>query len=328
MDVFGARVESAHARRPKRGPVSRIEKPDMGGASPVFWRTGPKHARPDLALSGFESGGGPGRLCYPRFVRVLLVLLLLAVSIPAKDDKLHKGKLIEDELPAESKRDDPLHFATYVATTVKADKPAKLILAVHAGTGSAKQFVGFLRSLAEAQGAILIGPRGLREIVGDEGWWWKGDRKEREALDRLLEHAKKKYNVDEKKITAVGLADGAELLVQWAFSGKGRAKELQGLILLNFLWKHSGSLSAAKDMKTVLFACREAKEKSQWLAKHAGKAELAFKRAKAPCVVRIMPGASRSFFHGWEKEFRKAYQWFEGKLDWPAELAMPGIDDR
>ena len=41
-----------------------------------------------------------------------------------------------------------------------------------------------------------------------------------------------------------------------------------------------------------------------------------------------MPGASRSFFHGWEKEFKKAYQWFEGKLDWPAELAAPmGLED-
>jgi predicted esterase len=262
-------------------------------------------------------------------VRLLLALLLLTAALTARDDKLIKGKVVEDELEPESKRGDPLHFATYVATTVKADKPAPLILAVHAGRGSAKQFVGFLRSLAEAEGAILIGPRGFREIIGAEGWWWKGDRKEREALDRLLEHAKKKYNVDEKDITAVGLADGAELLAEWAFSGKGRAKELRGLILVNFLWKYSGSLSAAKDLKTVLFACREAKEKRAWLAKHAGKAELAFKRAKAPCVVRIMPGASRSFFHGWEKEFRKAYQWFEGKLDWPAELAAPpDIEDR
>lgn len=262
-------------------------------------------------------------------MRLLLVLLLVAAPLPARDGKLVKGKVIEDELPPESKKGDPLHFATYIATTVKEDKPAPLILAVHAGTGSAKQFVGFLRSLAEAEGAIMIGPRGFREIIGDEGWWWKGDRKERAALDRLLAYARKKYKVDEKRVTAVGLADGAELLAEWAFSGKGKGKELQGLILVNFLWKYSGSLRAAKDMKTVLIACRKAKEKHAWLAKHAGKAEIAFRRAKAPCVLRVMPGSSRSFFHGWEDEFRKAYKWFAGKLDWPAELAGPAdLEDR
>ena len=66
-------------------------------------------------------------------------------------------------------------------------------------------------------------------------------------------------------------------------------------------------------------ASAEAKEKKAKLADHAAKAQKALAR-KYEVVLRIMPGTSRSFFWGWEKEFRNAYKWFEGTLDWPKEL--------
>jgi len=97
-------------------------------------------------------------------------------------------------------------------------------------------------------------------------------------------------------------------------------RKLHGVILLNFLFK-KGSMRAAKDLKFVLFACKEAKEKTRSLAKEAGKAKAALEKDKRPVVLRIMPGSSRSFFHGWEREFKQAFDWFGGKLDWPAELA-------
>lgn len=249
-------------------------------------------------------------------MRSLVFLLLLCHATRAEEPR---GKVVDGELPAANRRDDPLAFATYLATTAPKDKPLPLILALHAGKGTARQFVGFLRSFAEAQGALLAGPRGLRELVGADGYWWKGDRKETAALDRLLAHLLETRRIDPKRITLVGLADGAELGLKWAMKKK---RGLQGLVLVNFLFK-PGSWSALRGTKVCVFACRDAKEKKHSLSQHAEATAASLARGKVACVLRIMPGASRSFFHGWEKEFRKAYQWFEGKLDWPSELAPP-----
>jgi len=256
-------------------------------------------------------------------MRSALAFLLLCASVWAQ---AIPGKLVEDELPAiRKKRGDPLVYAIYAPTKWDPEKPAPLILAIHAGTGNAKQFTGFLRSLGEAQGALVVGPQGFREVVGADGYWWKGDSKEMATFDRLLKHVKKNYKIDLQRVTMVALADGAEIGLKWAMA---KDRGLQGIILLNFLWKKP-PLRAKKELKTVLFACAKAKEKSAFLAKHAAQAEGAFKKQKRPVVLRIMPGKSRSFFYGWDKEFRKAYQWFEGELDWPKELAKPpGSGDR
>ena len=83
----------------------------------------------------------------------------------------------------------------------------------------------------------------------------------------------------------------------------------------------SGPPKAPKELKFCLIASRNAKEKLASLAEQAEKAQKAIAGAGYPAVVRIVPGASRSFFHGWENEFQKAFAWFDGKLDWPKELA-------
>jgi len=229
------------------------------------------------------------------------------------------GRVTEDELAPLKKRDDPLVFAVYVPTGYDGKKEAPLILALHGGRGTARQFAGFLRPLAEGQGAILACPQGFEEVVGADGYWWKGNRAEMAALDRLVAHVRQRYKIDAKRISLVGLADGAELGLRWALSGKDRG--IYGFVALNFL-KVKGSLRPPKKpLKVCLIACRDAKEKRRSLKEHAEKTRDALVRAKAPVVLRVVPSSSRSFFHGWEKEFRKAYQWFEGKLDWPKELA-------
>ena len=255
-------------------------------------------------------------------MRSALVLPLLCAFVWAQ---AIPGKLIEYELPARKKKGEPLVYAIYASSKWDPEKPAPLIFAIHAGTGTAKRFVGFLRSLGEAQGALVVGPQGFREVVGADGYWWKGDTKEMATFNRLLEHIKKTHKIDPKRVTMVGLADGAEIGLKWAMA---KDRGLQGIILLNFLWKNP-PLRAKKEFKTVLFASAKAREKTAYLAKHAAAAEKALERQKRPVVLRIMPGSSRSFFRSWEKEFRKAYQWFEGKLDWPKELAVPlGLEDR
>jgi predicted esterase len=249
-------------------------------------------------------------------VRALLSSLVLT-AVAAAQGAL-PGKVVVDELAPKTKRDDPLVYAVYAPMSYKDGKPAPLMLAIHAGTGSARQFCGFLRPAAEAQGALLVCPQGFREVVGADGYWWKNDKAEWAALDRLLAHAKKTYHVDETRITLVGLADGAELGLHW---GLAKDRGLQGIIALNFLWKLKGSPRASKTLKVCLIASAGAKEKKAMLADHAAKAHKALVRAKQPVVLRVVPGTSRSFFHGWETEFRNAYKWFGGTLDWPAELA-------
>jgi len=261
-------------------------------------------------------------LCSPFIIpRALLILFLAGAPLVAQSP----GKVVEDELPPAKKRGDPLVFAVYLPTGYDSKKPAPLILAIHAGRGTARQFTGFLRPLAEAQHAVLVSPQGFREVIGADGYWWKGDKAEMAALTRLLEHMKKKYSVDEKRVTLVGLADGAELGFRWAFS-KGR-RGLQGIIALNFLWKMK-SVRAPKGSKVCLIASRDAKEKAASLKAEAEKASKALTRAKCASVLRVVPGSSRSFFSGWEKEFRFAYEWFNGKRDWPKELAEAAAPEK
>jgi predicted esterase len=247
----------------------------------------------------------------PRTLAVLLLVSVAAAQVPA-------GKVVENELPPLKKRGDPLVFATYVPRTLEAKQPAPLVIAVHGGRGSARQFVGFLRPLAESRKAIVIGPQGFEEIVGADGFWWRNSKTELAALDRLLAHALENHSIDPGRITLVGLADGAELGMRWAIS---KDRGLSGVIALNFLWKLRGTAKAKKELKLCLIASKEAKEKLKSLEDEALKAKKFLERQKYPVVLRLVPGSSRSFFHRWETEFAKAYDWFEGKRDWPAEIA-------
>jgi len=249
--------------------------------------------------------------------RAVALLCALGGPLFAQDAT---GKVFDKELAPRRKGGDPLVYAVYLARSYTSRKPAPLILAIHAGRGTAHRFASFLMPLAEAQGAVLVCPQGIEEIIGAEGYWWKGNKSEMVAIDRLLAAVRKHYRLDAKRFTLVGLADGAELGMRWALA---KDRGLKGLIALNFLWKPPGSLRAPKTLKVCLVACRKAKEKSILLKDEAEKARKALERSKYPVVLRIMPGASRSFFFGWERTFRKAYAWFNGKLDWPAELAKP-----
>jgi predicted peptidase len=250
-------------------------------------------------------------------LRIAAVVFLLPAALFAKDIA---GKVFEGVLEPLTKKGDPLVYAVYAARSYKGKKPVPLVIAIHGGRGNARHFATFLKPLAESQGAILVCPQGFEEIAGADGYWWQGNRTEMAALDRLLAHARKRFKVDPERITLVGLADGAELGMRWAL---GKDRGLQGVIALNFLWKLKGTLKAPKELKLVFFASRDAKEKTASLKKHAEKATKVVRNAKYPVVLRIMPSSSKSFFHRWDEEFRKAYEWFDGKRDWPKELAPP-----
>jgi predicted esterase len=223
---------------------------------------------------------------------------------------------VDHELPAAGKKDPPIVYATYRATSAKGEK-LPLILALHAGTKDARQFASFLMPAAEAQGALLVAAQGFREVVGADGYWWKGDAEEQAMLDRLVDHVRKTYPVDEARFAVIGLFDGAELGIKWALE---KDRGVKGVIAVNFLWKPPGVPKAPKTTKFCLIASKDAKDKMASLAEQAEKARKALEGAKYPAVLRIVPGESRSFFHGWEKEVAKAISWFDGKLDWPKEI--------
>jgi len=221
----------------------------------------------------------------------------------------------DEELPGARPKDPPIVYAVYRATTAKADAKLPLILALHGGTGTAHQFTTFLMPAAEARGALLVGAQGFREVVGADGYWWKGDAEEQAMLDRLVEHVRKTLPVDPEQLTVIGVADGAELGIKWALE---QERGVKGVIAVNFLWK-APRAAKAKGTKLCLIASQDAKEKLASLAEEAEKASKLL-AARYPVVLRIVPGSSRSFFHGWEKEVGKAFAWFDGKLDWPKEL--------
>jgi len=248
-------------------------------------------------------------------VRLLLALLLL-LPAPLLLGEEKAGTVVEHELPAAGKKDHPIVYATYRATSAKGEK-LPLILALHAGTKDARQFANFLMPAAEAHGALLVAAQGFREVVGVDGYWWKGDAEEQAMLDRLVDHVKKTYPVDEARFFLIGLFDGAELAIEWAVE---KDRGVKGVIAVNFLWKPPGTPKAPKTTKFCLIASKDARDRMASLREQAEKARKALEGARYPAVLRIVPGESRSFFHGWEKEVAKALSWFDGKLDWPKEI--------
>ncbi len=258
---------------------------------------------------------GPETGCYPSAVRVLLALLLLLLPAPLLLAQ-EKGVVTVANLPGPGGKRTV--YAVYKARTAKAEGKLPLILALHGGGDTAHRFAGFLYSTAELQGGILVCAQGLRPVKGTEGYWWKGDAEEEAMLDGLLDHVRETMPVDRAKLTVIGLADGAELAIRWSVE---KDRGVKGVIALNFLWKPPGPPKAPKGLKFCLIACKEAMEEKKSLVEHAQKAAKAIEGAGFPVVLRIVPGKSRSFFHGWENEFSKALSWFDGRLDWPKQLA-------
>ncbi len=244
------------------------------------------------------------------------LLLLLALAAPGVAGEGRPGYYGGD-LPGLKKRDPSQAFVFYAPRAYDDSKPAPLIVALHGGRGNAMQFARFLTPFAEATGAVLACPQGFEELIGADGYWWRGSVDEMSALERFIEFAKKRYSIDPKRVTLVGLADGGELAARYALS---RDRELAGLLLLNILWNFNGSIRAPKTLKVAVFASRDAEEKLEKMKDNAEKAATAIQKAGLPVLLRLYPSASRSFFHGWDGEFSKAHQWFSGERDWPREI--------
>jgi len=247
-------------------------------------------------------------------MRLLLVLALAGGALAGEGAR----GLAEGELPGLKARDPALVYAFYAPRAYDPATPAPLVVALHGGRGSATQLARFLAPFAEATGAVLACPQGFEEIVGADGYWWRGTTDEMLALDRFVELAKKRYGIDPKRVTVLGLADGGELAVRYACS---RDRGLAGVVLVNILWDYRGPYRAPKTLKVAVLASRDAEEKLAKLKDHAEQAAAALAKAGHPAVLRLHPGSSRSFFHGWEEDLTRAHEWFFGRRDWAREIA-------
>ncbi|MCZ6574403.1 MAG: hypothetical protein O7C98_14695 [Planctomycetota bacterium] len=249
--------------------------------------------------------------------RMLLIALLLTPAF-AQDARPPDG-IVEGELKPKKKTGNALLYAIYLPRSFDPQAPSPLIVAVHGGRGTALQFAKYLRYFAESQGAILACPQAYEEIigVGADGTWWRGSANEVKALERFVAFVKKEYRIDRDRVTAIGVGDGGQLAARWALS---RDRGLQGLVLVNSLWKLSGTMRAKKTTKIYIAASKDGQDKEGPLSVFAARAAQMLRKQRYPLVKKLYPGKSRSFFHGWEEDFGKAYEWFNGKRDWPKEL--------
>ncbi len=249
--------------------------------------------------------------------RMLLIALLLTPAF-AQDARPPSG-IVEGELAPKKKTGDALLYAIYLPRSFDPQAPSPLIVAVHGGRGTALQFAKYLRYFAESQGAVLACPQAYEEIigVGADGTWWRGSANEVKALERFVAFVKKKYRIDRDRVTAIGVGDGGQLAARWALS---KDRGLQGLVLVNSLWKLRGTMRAKKTTKIYIAASKDGQDKEGPLSRFAARAAQTLRKQKYPLVKKLYPGKSRSFFHGWEEDFGKAYEWFNGKRDWPKEL--------
>ena len=232
------------------------------------------------------------------------------------------GKIFESDLPPVKKGGARVEYALYLPRAYKKDKPAPLVLAVHGGRATAAKMASFLKPMAERQGAILACPQAFEEFMIGDGRWWRGDKEERDALSAVLAHVKKTYSVDPTRVSVIGLADGGETAFKWAMM---KDRGLSGFVMLNMLYKKPTKTRAKKTMKIYVAASEGAMVKTDNLADHARRAHKGLRMMRYSIVLRLHKGRSNSFFHGWEEEFNKAFEWFAGTRNWPKELARASV---
>jgi phospholipase/carboxylesterase len=94
----------------------------------------------------------------------------------------------------------------YVPVGYRADRPAPLVVMLHGAGGDAQQSLGFLRTLADARGLLLVAPK-------SQGPTWdlllQDFGPDVAALDQALAWVFLRYAVDSERVAIGGFSDGA-----------------------------------------------------------------------------------------------------------------------
>jgi phospholipase/carboxylesterase len=94
-------------------------------------------------------------------------------------------------------------YAVYIPEYLDPAVAAPVVLALHGGKGSGKDFIWSWLPAARALGTVLIAPN-----ARDKTWAIAGEDLDSSTLDRALEEVEKHQNLDRKKVLMTGMSDG------------------------------------------------------------------------------------------------------------------------
>jgi phospholipase/carboxylesterase len=101
---------------------------------------------------------------------------------------------------AEGERDG---FWVYVPENYVPDRPRSLVMALHGGNGTGRQFLWSWLRDARSCGAILVAPNALGST-----WALTGSDADTPNLTRILEFVRSRWNVDASRLLLTGMSDG------------------------------------------------------------------------------------------------------------------------
>lgn len=107
-------------------------------------------------------------------------------------------------------------YVTHVPPSYDGANPTPLVLVFHGGGGSAKKMINLtdFNSLSDEEGFIVVYPEGVENHWND-GRVLQEYRAHREPIDdvtfvsTLIDHLSQQYNIDETRIYAAGISNGA-----------------------------------------------------------------------------------------------------------------------
>lgn len=116
-------------------------------------------------------------------------------------------------------------LTTFVPTSYDPKTPCPLVMAFHGAGGDGRWLVAAWKELAEKHGCLVVGPY---EPLANNGY--TASPAERDGAWAALRWARRKFNVDEDRIYAVGYSRGAHLVWDLALRRPDRFAAMAGIV--------------------------------------------------------------------------------------------------
>lgn len=147
------------------------------------------------------------RISFPLPILLFSLFFLINCTSTAKEPLPGSLRATGTILVKKEKRE----YILYLPSSYDHTKKTPLLLALHGGGGSASQWENYsgIKKLSEKKGFVLVFPNGL-----DKGWSDGRNFGNRGKVDdvsfirELINHLVRKFNIDEKRIYAVGVSNG------------------------------------------------------------------------------------------------------------------------
>jgi phospholipase/carboxylesterase len=126
--------------------------------------------------------------------------LQAAFMQPSRHDNVGVMRFASEDEPSEGERGG---FWLYVPETYSPDRAWPLVVALHGGSGTGRQFLWSWLRDARSRGAILAAPSSAGGT-----WALMGDDADTPNLERIVEAVRAHWSVDPKRIMLTGMSDG------------------------------------------------------------------------------------------------------------------------